>query len=109
MRYGGGLTERIRVVDDRREEVHRVDDGEIRSKAEYSRIVGRLRADNQVRMFPRRKGVQNLQQVGGAELRRSTGCGHLLRQPRQLELLTPGNFHRALVPSSDGGHRQLEM
>jgi hypothetical protein len=59
-------------------------------------------------MLPRRKAVQDLQQVGGAELRRSTGCGHLLRQPRQLKLLPAGKFHSALVPFSDGGYRPLE-
>jgi hypothetical protein len=36
--------------------------------------------------------VQHLQQVGRAELRRSTSGGNLLRQSEQLGLLATGDF-----------------
>jgi len=38
-------------------------------------------------MFERREAVQDLQQVGRAELRRSTGGRDLLRQAQQLHAL----------------------
>jgi hypothetical protein len=43
-------------------------------------------------VFKRRKAVQHLQQVGSAELRRSTSRGDLLCQPEQLDSFTTGNL-----------------
>ena len=42
------LAEHVRVVDDRREEIDRVDDRQVAPQAEHSRIVGRFRADNHI-------------------------------------------------------------
>jgi hypothetical protein len=86
------LPEGVWVIDDWRKKIHGIHDRQVGPKAENSRIVGRLRADNQVRMFKRREAVQYLQQVGRAELRRSTGGGDLLRQPHQLGLLAAGDL-----------------
>ena len=80
---GSDLAERVRVVHDRREEIDGVDDRQVVAQAEYSRIVGRLGSDDQIRMIERREAVQHVHQVGRAELRRSTGRGYLLREPQR--------------------------
>ena len=87
------LAENVRVVNDGREKVHGVDDGEIRPQAEYSCIVGRFRTDNHVGRFKRCEAVQHLQQVGRAELRRSTSGRDSLRQSHLLESLASRDFH----------------
>ena len=93
-RIGGRhLTENVRVVNDGRKEVHGVDDGEIRPQTEYSCIVGCFRTDNQVGRLKRWKAVQHLQQVGRAELRRSTSGRDSLRQSHLLESLASRDFH----------------
>ena len=89
---GGDLAERVGVVYDRGKEVDGIDDGEIGPKAKHSRVVGRLRADNHVRVFKRRETVQHLQQVGRAELARSTSRRDLLCEPHQLNLLASGDL-----------------
>ncbi len=112
------LAEHVRVVDDGRKEVHRIDDGEIRPETEYSRIVGRFRADNQVGRLERWEAVQHLQQVGRAELRRSTGGGNPLCESHLFEFLPARDFHhdessvtappdaQLIRRSSDAWHRR---
>ena len=83
-RIGGcDLSERVRVVHDRREEVDRVDDGEIRPQPEHSGIVGGFGADEHVRVFELREAVQNLLQVGWAELGRAAPGRDVLGESRQ--------------------------
>jgi hypothetical protein len=43
-------------------------------------------------VIKRRKAVQDLHQVGGAELRRSTGCRDLLCEPEQFDPLAAGHL-----------------
>ena len=74
------LPEDVWIVDDRREKIDRVDNGQVRPEAEYARIVGGLGSDNEIGMDERRKLTQHLRQVGRAELGRSTSGSHLLRQ-----------------------------
>ena len=66
------LPEGIRVIDNRREKIDRVDDGEVRPQAKYSGIVGGLRPDQHVRVVEFWQIVQNLHEVGRAELSGST-------------------------------------
>src|SRR5918994_1148924 len=80
------LPEGIRVIDNRREEIDCVDDGEVRSQAKYSGVVGRLRPDQHVRVVELWQIVQNLHEVGWAELSGSTRGFDRLRQPNGLFL-----------------------
>ena len=73
------LAEYVRVVDDGRKEINRVYNRQVRTKAEYSCIVGRLGPDDHVSVIELWKVVQHVHQVGWAELRRSTGRRHPLR------------------------------
>jgi hypothetical protein len=45
----------------------------------------------------RREAVQHVQQVGRAELGRSTGCGNLLREPQQLRPFAARDLRHARV------------
>jgi hypothetical protein len=69
-------------------------------------------------VLKRWEAVQHVQQVGRAELSRSTRGRDLLCQPRQLELLTAGYFHhrensttttpavQLILPLSGDAHRR---
>jgi hypothetical protein len=82
------LAEDIGVIHNRREEIDGVHNRQIRPQAKYSRVVGCFSSDNQIGMFPLRQAVQHVHKVGGAELRRSTRGGHLLREPCQFQCLS---------------------
>jgi hypothetical protein len=91
------LAERIRVVHNRREEVDGVDDRQILPQTEYPCVVGRFRSDDQIGMRERREAVQHVQQVGRAELGRSTSCGNLLRESQKLRPFASGDLCHARV------------
>ena len=74
------LPEGVGVVHDRREKVHGVNHGQIWTQAKYSGIVGGFNSDNQVCVVEFRKAVQDLHELGRAELGSSAGGLHVLRQ-----------------------------
>src|SRR5215468_2934075 len=78
---GGDLAEYIRVIDDGSEKIDRVDDGEIGTQTIDPRVVGGFGSDQHVGVVKLRQGVQDLHEVGGAELGGSTRGLDLLRQP----------------------------
>src|SRR5688572_9163447 len=75
------LPKGIGVIDNRGEEIDGVDDGKVRSQAKYSRVVRRLRPDQHIDVVELWQIVQNLHEVGGAELSGSTRGFYRLRQP----------------------------
>ena len=70
----------VGIVDDRREKIHRVDDRQIGTQTIHPGIVGGFSADQHIGMVELRQLVQNLREVGGAELGGSTRGLDLLRQ-----------------------------
>ncbi len=85
----GDRAGRVRVVDDRRKEIDRLDDRVIGGNAVYRRVVGRFETDEQLgRVALRGKGAQDLRQWAGAQLRSSAGAG---RQGREPDLLACGH------------------
>src|SRR5215510_1734274 len=77
----GGLAENIRVIEDGSEKIDGVDDGEVGTKTIDPRVVGGFGSDQHVGVLKLRQGVQDLHEVGGAELGGSTRGLDLLRQP----------------------------
>src|SRR5262245_48003317 len=77
----GDLAKNIRVIDDGSEKIDGVDDGEVGTKTIDPRIVGGFGSDQHVGVVKLGQAVQNLHEVGGAELGGSTSCLDLLRQP----------------------------
>src|SRR5262249_31902148 len=77
----GDLAKNIRVIDDGSEKIDGVDDGEVGTKTIDPRIVGGFGSDQHVGVVKLRQAVQNLHEVGGAELGGSTRGLDLLRQP----------------------------
>ena len=83
---GGDRPCRIRVVDDRREEIDGLDDRELVGNAIDRRVIGRLQSDEQLSgVGLRGEGAQDLRQWAGAQLRASAGAG---RQAGEPDLLT---------------------
>lgn len=80
----GNLAKDIGVIDDRRKKIHRVDDREIGPESIDPGIVGRVGADKQIGIPELGELVQDLREVGGAELSGSTRGFDLLRQPHWL-------------------------
>ena len=78
----GNLSEHVGVVHDRREEVDGVDDGQVRAQTKHARIVRRLGADDHIGMIDARQLPQDEREIGGAELGRAAGGGHVLGQSR---------------------------
>ena len=74
------LPEDIGVIDDRREKIDRVDDRKVGAQSIHPRVVGGFGADEHVGIFELGQLVQNLREVGGAELCGSTRGFDLLRQ-----------------------------
>ena len=75
------LAENIRIIDDRSEKIDGVHDSEVRPETIYPRVVGGFRSDQHIDVVKLRQAVQNLHEVGGAELGGSTRGLDLLRQP----------------------------
>ena len=69
---GGDLTEDIGIVNDGREKIHRVDDGQIGTQTKYPGVVGRFRSDEHIGVVEFGQFVQDLHEVGWAELSGST-------------------------------------
>ena len=80
----GNLPESIGIVDDGREKIHRVDDGQVGPQTKHPGVVGGFGADQHVGVFELRQVVQNLHEVGGAELSGSTRGLDLLRQAHRF-------------------------
>src|SRR5262245_60680635 len=77
----GDLAENIRVIDDGSEKIDGVDDGEVGTKPIDPRVVGGFGSDQHIGIVKLRQAVQDLHEVGGAELGGSTRGLDLLRQP----------------------------
>ena len=83
--------ESIRIIDNRSEEIHGIDNGEIGSQTKHSGVVGRFRPDQHIGVVEFRQLVQDLHEVGGAELSGSTrGLDLLPLLFRSVELLALG-------------------
>ena len=78
------LAEDVRIVDDGREKIHGVDDGQVGTQTIHPGVVGGFGADQHVGMMKLGQIVQNLHEVGGAELSSSTRGLYVLRQPHCL-------------------------
>ena len=77
----GNLAKGVGIVDNGREEVHGVDDSQVRTQTEHPGVVAGLGADQHVRVIIKLwQAVQNLHEVGGAELSSSTRGLDRLRQ-----------------------------
>ena len=74
------LPEDIGIVDNRREEIDRVDDRKVGAQSIHPGVVAGFGADQHVGIFELGQVVQNLREVGGAELCCSTRGFDLLRQ-----------------------------
>ena len=88
---GGDLAENIRIIDDRSEKIDGVHDSEVRPETIYPRVVGGFRSDQHIDVVKLRQAVQNLHEVGGAELGGSTRGLDLLCQP---DCLVFSELHR---------------
>src|SRR5262252_1191868 len=77
----GDLAKNIRVIDDGSEKIDGVDDGEVGTKTIHARVVGGFGSDQHVGVVKLGQAVQDLHEVGGAELGGSTSGLDLLRQP----------------------------
>ena len=66
------MAKNIGVIDDGSEKIDGVDDGEVGPKTIHSRVVGGFRSDQHVDVVKLRQAVQNLHEIGGAELGSST-------------------------------------
>ena len=62
-------------------EIDGVDDSKVGPKTIHPRVVGGFRSDQHVDVVKLRQAVQNLHEIGGAELGSSTRGLDLLRQP----------------------------
>ena len=91
---GGDLAENIGVIDDGSEKIDGVDDGEVGPETIHPRVVGGFRSDQHIDVVKLRQAVQNLHEVGGAELGGSTRGLDLLRQP---DCLVFSELHRDLT------------
>jgi hypothetical protein len=90
----GGDTPVIeRVVNDGREEVNGLDEGEVFAQAKDSRVVGRLDADDQIGVCWDVQPAQDLGEFARRELRRSTGARDHLGQTHDF------SFRKFLVGS----------
>ena len=69
---GSDLAENIRVIDNGCEKIDSVDDREVGTKTIHPRVVGRFGSDQHIGVVKLRQAVQNLHEIGGAELGRST-------------------------------------
>src|SRR5207249_12218997 len=90
----GDLTKNVGVIDNGSEKTDGVDDGEVGPKTIHPRVVGGFRSDQHVDVVKLRQAVQNLHEIGGAELGSSTRGLDLLRQPVCL-IFT--ELHRKLI------------
>jgi hypothetical protein len=72
------LAKDIRVIDNWGKEIHRVDDRQIRPETIDPGVVGGFGADKQIGVLELGQLVQNLHEIGGAELSGSTGGLDLL-------------------------------
>jgi hypothetical protein len=77
---GGDTPVVERVVHNGREEVHGLDEREVVRETVYPRVVGRLDADDQVRVVGYLQPAQHLGQFARRELRRSTRARDHLRE-----------------------------
>ena len=75
------MTKNVGVIDNGSEKIDGVDDGEVGPKTIHPRVVGGFRSDQHVDVVKLRQAVQNLHEIGGAELGGSTRGLDLLRQP----------------------------
>ena len=66
------MAKTVRVIDDGREKIDGVDDREVGTQTIHPRVVGGFGSDQHVGVIKLRQAVQNLHEVGGAELGRST-------------------------------------
>ena len=77
---GGDGAVVIGIVDHGGEHVDRAHQRQVVGEAHDAAVVGRADADDHVRVLVERQLALDLRQLGGAELRRSTGTGGELRQ-----------------------------
>ncbi len=88
----------VRIVDDGREEVDGLDQGQIVREPVDTRIVARADADENVRIRRWRQVAQDLRQVGGADFTCSTRAGRKLRQPDDRPMLRGiGGSHAGVI------------
>jgi len=80
------LAKDIGVIDDRREEIDRVDDRKVRAQSIHPGVVAGFGADEHVGILELGQLVQDLREVGGAELCCSAGGFDLLRQAHSFSL-----------------------
>ena len=71
---GGDAAEVVRVVDDRREEVDRLDQRQVVGEPVDAGVVGGVGPDEHVRVVLGRERVHDRQQVGRAELAAAAGA-----------------------------------
>ena len=72
------------VVDDGREEVHRLHERQVGRDAEHPGVVGGRGADQQIRVHHRRERAEDLRQVRRTQLAGSTRRARPRRQPEEL-------------------------
>ena len=102
--HGEAVAQRVRrrdpakivgVVHNRREEIHRLDDGQILAQLVDARIVARIRAVEQVWIAERLKTAQRLSQVLRTQFRPSAAR---LDQAREPDFLLGCRRHFCLLP-----------
>ena len=81
---GGDLAERVRIVDDRREEVDRLDEREIVAQHEDPRVVEGLATDEDSAVGVHRHAAQRLGQVTRTQLGGSTSAAREAREAKEL-------------------------
>jgi len=77
---GGDLPVSVGVVDDRGEEIHRLDQGAGGIEAEHGRIIGGGSSDEKVVMPDLGESAQDLREIGLAEFGGSAGAGGQVRK-----------------------------
>ena len=88
---GGNLAVRVRVVDDGREEVDRLDKGRPSRPGVNARIVGRAEIKQDPRILLSRNATQDLGELARGEFARSTGAGDHFGQTLCHWLLVSGS------------------
>ena len=78
---GGDRPEGLGIVHHRGEEIHRLHEGGPRVETEHPGVVPGRVVHQDPRVVVRRQSAQDLGELGGPELARSTRAGHALGQP----------------------------
>ena len=85
---GGDASEIVRIVDDGREEVDGLHDGQIVAQPKHARVVGGAETHEHALVLGQRQVAQDLRQLGEAEFTRSTRAGREFGEPDFLQIHT---------------------